>query len=286
MGGQNMCDVHLVLRRLVALRYDNLLQEGRHDWMHFLGTSKLEWAVLLTVIQRAVRKYVNPNFTISFDCASPFLATANGQVYFENVFEHDSKWSYRMAPSADDKKYSTDTRKWGTGVVADGIYPRWEDSPISDLLKMKDICIYKPGDLNKIGKEGKTSWDSFSYALLMGHNVWMHLTAVQEANRRFDAGEYPAMMRRSGGDYARFEDIVEAIFAAPDRATADAIVEEYDTYWMEIVGTRGFKGKKTKNARTQFNALFEFEETDSVQSTDDSVQLDTSALDLLENEQT
>jgi hypothetical protein len=281
-----MCDVHLVLKRLVALRYDNLLQEGKHDWMHFLGTSKLEWAVLLTVIQRAVRKYVNPNFTISFDCASPFLATANGQVYFENVFEHDSKWSYRMAPSADDKKYSTDTRKWGTGVVADGIYPRWEDSPLSNLLKMKDICYYKPGDLNKNGKEGKTSWDSFSYALLMGHNVWMHLTAVQEANRRFDAGEHPAMMRRSGGDYAKFEDIVEAIFAAPDRETAEAIIEMYDTYWMEIVGTRGFKGKKTKNARTQFNALFEFEEPDTVQPNDDSVQLDTSALDQLEHEQT
>jgi hypothetical protein len=56
MGGQNMCDVHLVLKRLVALRHDNLLQPGLHDWMHFLGTSKLEWAVLLTVIQRAVRK--------------------------------------------------------------------------------------------------------------------------------------------------------------------------------------------------------------------------------------
>ena len=309
MGGQNMCDVHLVLRRLVALRYDNLLQEGKHDWMHFLGTSKLEWAVLLTVIQRAVRKYVNPNFTISFDCASPFLATANGQVYFENVFEHDSKWSYRMAPSADDKKYATDTRKWSDGVVADGVYPRWEDSPISNMLKMKDICIYnagaaKPGvvltpenfqdptlydvlpDQNKNGKWGKTSWDSFSYALLMGHNVWMHLTAVQEANRRFDAGEHPAMMQRSGGDYAKFEDIVEAIFASPDRETAEAIIEMYDTYWMEIVGTRGFKGKKTKNARTQFNALFEFEETEAVQPSDDSVQLDTSALDLLENEQT
>jgi hypothetical protein len=279
MGGQNMCDVHLVLKRLVALRYDNLLQEGVHDWMHFLGTSKLEWAVLLTVIQRAVRKYINPAFTISFDCASPFLATANGQVYFENVFEHDSKWSYRMAPSADDKKYSTDTRKWSTGVVADGIYPRWEDSPLSNLLKMKDICIYKPGDVNKNGKEGKTSWDSFSYALLMGHNVWMHLTAVQEANRRFDAGEHPAMMRRSGGDYAKFEDIVEAIFAAPDRETSEAIIEKYDTYWMEIVGTRGFKGKKTKNARTQFNALFEFEEPDT-----DPDDLDLTKLDTLENE--
>ena len=306
MGGQNMCDVDLVLRRLVALRYDNLLQEGVHDWMHFLGTSKLEWAVLLTVIQRAVRKYVNPAFTISFDCASPFLATANGQVYYENVFKHDSKWSYRMGPSADDKKYATDTRKWSTGVVADGIYNNWQESPISDMLTMKDICIYKAGtpktgvvlteenfrdpalydvlpDVNKNGKWGKTSWDSFSYALLMGHNVWMHLTAVQEANQRFDAGERPAMMQRSTGDYAKFEDIVEAIFAAPDRQTAEDIIKLYDTYWMEIVGTRGFKGKKTKNARSQFHVLYTFDEPEV--DTEPEDQLQSEALQLLESEQ-
>ena len=70
MGGQNMCDVHLALKRLVALRYDGLLEKGVHDVMHFLGTSKLEWATLLTDIQRAVRKYHNENFTITFDCAS------------------------------------------------------------------------------------------------------------------------------------------------------------------------------------------------------------------------
>jgi hypothetical protein len=258
----------------------------------------LEWAVLLTVIQRAVRKYVNPAFTISFDCASPFLATANGQVYYENTFEHDSKWSYRMAPSADDKKYATDTRKWSDGIVADGVYPRWEDSPLSSLFVMKDICIYragtpKPGvvlteenfrdpdlydvlpDVNKNGKWGKTSWDSFSYALLMGHNVWMHLTAVQEANRRFDAGEHPAMMQRQGGDYAKFEDIVENIFAAPTREESEAIIKEYSNYWMEIVGTRGNKGKKTMNASTQFNALFEYEQTEQE-------DFDSSKLDKLE----
>jgi len=283
MGGQNMCDVHLVLRRLVALRYDNLLQPGVHDWMHFLGTSKLEWAVLLTVIQRAVRKYVNPSFTISFDCASPFLATANGQVYFENVFPNNGKWSYRMAPSADDKKYATDTRPWAQGVVADGIYDTWQDSPISRMLKMKDICIYGPNDVNKLGKIGKTSWDSFSYALLMGHNVWMHLTAVQEANRRFDAGEHPAMMQRNDGDYAYFEDIVEAIFAAPDRQTAEDIIESYSSYWMQIVGTRGFKGKKTMNARSQFNALFSFEEPEV--DNNDQDQLNSTALQQLEQEQ-
>ena len=36
--------------------------------------------------------------------------------------------------------------------------------------------------LNKINKEGKTSWDSFTYGMLMAHNVYMHIRAVQEAN--------------------------------------------------------------------------------------------------------
>ena len=49
-----MCDIHLALKRLVALRFDGLLEKGLHDFMHFLGTSKLEWATLLTDVQRAV----------------------------------------------------------------------------------------------------------------------------------------------------------------------------------------------------------------------------------------
>jgi hypothetical protein len=281
MGGQNMCDVHLVLKRLVALRHDNLLQQGKHDWMHFLGTSKLEWAVLLTVIQRAVRKYVNPNFTISFDCASPFLATANGQVYHHIDLAHNEKWCYRMSPIADDKKYSTDTRPYGTAVIADGLVDHFDESPLSRLLTMKDVCIYKPGDLNKIGKEGKTSWDSFSYALLMGHNVWMHLEAVQRANRTFDSGSWPYMMWNENGDHAHFADIVEAIFATDNRSESEAIIESYSRYWMDIIGTRGFKGKKAMNANTQFSALFDVEETE----VDSEVQLSLQALQELEQDQ-
>ena len=253
MGGQNMCDVHLILKRLVTLRYDNLLQEGVHDWMHFLGTSKLEWALLLTDIQRAIRKYVNPSFTISFDCASPFLATANGQVYHQIDLTHGEKWSYRMNPSADDKKYSTDTRSYGTATVQDGFWDHFDESPISQCLQMKDICIYKPGDLNKNGKEGKTSWDSFSYALLMGHNVWTHIEAVQRANREYDAGNYPTMMRYSGPGQERFKDIIDSIFSATDKQSALDIIEHYNKYWMEIVGTRGNKGKKAMNSHTMAN---------------------------------
>jgi hypothetical protein len=301
MGGQNMCDVHLVLRRLVALRHDNLLQEGVHDWMHFLGTSKLEWAVLLTDIQRAVRKYVNPSFTISFDCASPFLATANGQVYHHIDLPHNDKWCYRMSPIVDDKKYWNDTRSYRDGVLQDGLVDHFDESPISKHLRMKDICHYHPGIAktsvelngvafdpanmdhwtvppaqNKIGKTGKTSWDSFSYALLMGHNVWMHLEAVQRANREYDAGSWPAMMWNENGDHARFKDIVDAIFATADRAEAEAIIEHYDRYWMDIVGTRGFKGKKAKNAHTQFNTLFE---ADVAEEAPNDVDFDQTKLD-------
>jgi hypothetical protein len=253
MGGQNMCDVELVLKRIVSLKYDNLLQEGVHDWMHFLGTSKLEWAVLLTVIQRAVRRHINPAFTISFDCASPFLATANGQVYHHIDLPDQDKWCYRMSPIADDKKYATDNRAYGDVAIQDKLVDHFDESPISRMLKIRDVCYYKPGDVNKNGKEGKTSWDSFSYALLMGHNVWMHIEAVQRANREFDAGRRPAMMQWSHGNYVKFEDAVEEVFSAPSKQASLDVIQKYSNYWMEIVGTRGFKGKKALNAHTMAN---------------------------------
>jgi len=257
MGGQNMCDIHLVLKRLVALRFDGLLEKGVHDFMHFLGTSKLEWATLLTDIQRAVRKHHNPNFTVTFDCASPFLATANGQVYCQVETEDRSKWVYRMVPSIDDKKLATDTTAFAEAFVREGKHESFLDSPITTGLQAKDVCIYAPGDLNKIGKEGKTSWDSFSYAILMGHNVWMHINAVQEANRQYDAGKIPNMLINETFDRIMFRDIVEAVFSTDDKNTADAIIQEYSKYWMSIIGTRGATGKKTVNASTQFNNLFE-----------------------------
>ena len=281
MGGQNMCDVHLVLKRLVALRFDGLLEQGVHDVMHFLGTSKLEWATLLTDIQRAVRKYHNPNFMVTFDCASPFLATANGQIYCELETEDRSKWVYRMVPSIDDKAMSTDTTPFSTAFVREGKHRSFKNSPITDGLEAKDICIYGPGDLNKIGKEGKTSWDSFSYAIQMGHNVWSHINAVQEANRQYDAGHIPKMLVQEQFDRVLFRDVVEAVFATDKRDEANAVIEEFSKFWMAIPGTRGAIGKKTKNSGTYFSALFDIEDT--VEQPQE--ELDDTKLESLEDEQ-
>ena len=281
MGGQNMCDVHLVLKRLVSLRFDGLLEQGHQDWMHFLGTSKLEWALLLTDIQRAVRKYHNPNFTISFDCASPFLATANGQIYVQTETPDREKWLYRMLPSIDNKKYATDTRLFQDTVIQDGHFKSFTTSPIMDGVKTNEICVYAPGNLNRMGKENKTSWDSFTYAIMMGHNVWMHLNSVQEANRQYDTGLCPTMLVQEKFDRLYFKDVIDAIFATDDKDTALAVIEEFSSFWMSIIGTRGAVGKKTVNASTMFNSLFDAEEEEH--HIDDS-GLDESNLDNLENE--
>ena len=162
-----------------------------------------------------------------------------------------------MVPSIDDKKLATDTSAFSDAFVREGKHPSFLNSPITDGLQAKDVCIYAPGDLNKIGKEGKTSWDSFSYAILMGHNVWMHINAVQEANRQYDSGKIPNMLVQESFDRIMFRDIIEAIFASDNRDIAEAVVEEYSKYWMSIIGTRGAIGKKTVNASTQFSNLFE-----------------------------
>jgi hypothetical protein len=268
MGGQNMSDVELILRRLVQLRHDGLLEKGRHDWIHFLGTSKLEWAVLLSDIQRAIRKYHNENLTISYDCASPFLATANGQVYTNTELTPGAKWSYRMKPSIDDKKYARDTRTLRDALLQDNIFEDdddFEDSPISSRLLVNNICVYGIGDLNKLGKEGSTSWDSFSYALQMGHNVHRHIYAVQEANRRYDSGVRPEMMYatyfdkkqfRHYKDYQYFSEVVDAIFETSDKGKSDKLIQHFERYFRRIIGTRGNTGDKLVNPNTYFKEMF------------------------------
>jgi hypothetical protein len=308
MGGQNMCDVELVLKRIVTLHYDNLLQSGIHDVMHFLGTSKLEWATLLTDVQRAVRKHYNPTFMVTFDCASPFLATANGQIYTSVETPEQGKWTYRMVPSVDELKYATDTRGFKDAVLADGIFKNFEDSPLTDGLLVNDICTYAVGDVNKIGtikvlkggvdldKEGNplldadgnttvrgrdsTSWDSFSYAIQMGHNVWTHVNAVQEANRQYDAGNTPKMLLGSKFDQQSIRDMINEVFEQPTKELSLAKIIEYRAYWMQVPGTRGAIGKKTISAKPKFAELFDIEEP-----TVDNVELEETKLEELQDEQ-
>jgi hypothetical protein len=121
---------------------------------------------------------------------------------------------------------------------------------------------------------------------MMGHNVWMHVNAVQEANRQYDAGKIPAMLVQEKFDRLYFKDVIEAIFATSNKGEADAIVEEYSRFWMAIPGTRGATGKKTVNASTMFANLFDEVDSDTVQleHSEEFTEDETLKLDQLEAE--
>jgi hypothetical protein len=256
-GGQTKVDIHLTLKRMVDIIYDGLLQEGKHDLIHCLGVSILEYAVLFTDIQKAIRKYHNPKLQITFDCASPFFSAAKGLAYFNTSIEHNKKWSYSMEKTAENKNYATDTRSFRDTVINDGIHKVFTNSPITANMTISDLCYRGFGFIGQHGKETKTSWDTLSYTLIQGHNVYMHINAVQEANRQYEQGVLPKMIREPLSGLT-FGQIVEEVFSQKTRADSMKIIDAHSTLWMQMQsGSQGFSGKRTVNSRTNFNKFFE-----------------------------
>jgi hypothetical protein len=291
MGGANMCKMDVTLKRLITLREDNLLK-GK-DWMHFLGTAQLDWSCYLTLIQRQIRKHINENFTVSFDCASPFIATAHGLVYTTAVHT-PKRWSVIMDKAPDNKALS------GSDI------PFPFESEFGRRLTMGDIAYYDLGKrktdaelngakfdhlnpdhyhvvprLNKLGKiPNKTSWDSFAYALMMGHNVECHIRAVQRAQQLMDieiaktkdrlswkhwkkvkaqdmSDEYSDWVPRNILYFATF---VEDLFNTKTKNEAFEMIEQAIPFLKSLEGAR-LQGGPAANT---FGSLFELEQvTDS-----------------------
>jgi hypothetical protein len=263
-GSQIACDPHLTLKRLITARFDGLLEPGIHDWIHILGQSDFEWVLILSDLQRSIRKYHNPKMTVSYDCAGPFIAGAHGLLYYDHIRKNKGYWSFPMKRGFNNKKYATDTRSIKDAVLQDNIYESWVDSPITQRLKMNDFCHLGPTDLNRLGKIGTTSMDTFSYALLIAHNVWMHIETVQEANRQYANGNFPAVMstvttRKKAVifDRAYCSDIIDDIWATSDYGKAMKLIDHYSEYWMQFRGVRGNVGRYTKNSTTAFNHIFQ-----------------------------
>ena len=256
-GGQTKIDISLFLKRLVHIIHDDLLQPGVHDWIHCLGTSILEWSLIFSDTQRALRKHVNPNVTISFDCASPFFSAAKGLAYFNNTFEDRGKWSYQMEKTAENKNFSTDNRNFRAGVLAEGIHELFTDSPVTARMTMSDLCYRGVGFIGQHNKETKTSWDTLSYTLIQGHNVYQHIVAVQEANKKYDNGIIPKMIVREDFERVLYSDVVDKIIGAKDRQTALDLIEKYNFFWNQFKsGSQGFSGRKATNATTVYNDMF------------------------------
>jgi hypothetical protein len=155
-----------VLRRLLILRDQGLLAPPR-NWCHVLGVSTTEWAVCLTAIQRAIRASTNPDFTISFDSASPYVTGGRYNTYaIPPDFGTDRDgWLIRSA-------------KLPTGFAvanAKAPQPFPASSPIASMFTLQDLNP-RQGDF-----ERKTM-DMLGDQVLINHNVYVYVKAMIEAN--------------------------------------------------------------------------------------------------------
>jgi hypothetical protein len=294
-GGANMCKMDITLKRLMTLREDGLLK-GK-NWIHFLGTAQLDWSCYLTLIQRQIRKHINEELTISFDCASPFIATAHGLVY-TNAQHTPKRWSVIMDKAPDNK------------ALAGSDIPFPFESSIGRRLTMADIAYYNLGErktdaelngvkfdhlnpghyrvipkLNKLGKiPNKTSWDSFAYALMMGHNVECHIVAVQRAQQLMDielakvAGKltWKQWKKVKGSDMSDehsdwvprnilyFASLIEDLFNTKTKDEAFAMIENAGPFLRSLEGAR-LQGGPAQNT---FGSLFSFDDVTSSDEVD------------------
>lgn len=138
MGG-----IGRVLRRILLLRDEKLLDPPR-DHLHILRLSRVRWSPVVTAIQQAVRKTVNPNFTITFDSSSPYRMAGIGVTYAAlNTFGRDLKkeWSIPSASFPLGYGYANDPIARPLNRVWAGHLPKPLTSPIAQHLTVQDINV-------------------------------------------------------------------------------------------------------------------------------------------------
>lgn len=164
---EGMNGLESVLQMVLTMRDDNAFEKGQ-DWMHVLGVSQPTWAVLLTAMQRAIRKHcANEEFRISYDSASPFQAAGR----YQQVVRYP--------------KFTKDIASWAITMHAAPVNPIYADtgsryhfpysSPVGDLLTLNHLNI-------RGGEFQRGAYDTVSNHLLANHNLWVYVRGFLEAN--------------------------------------------------------------------------------------------------------
>jgi hypothetical protein len=238
-----------------------------------LGIGRLKWACYLTSIKRQLQKHYNPNINISFDAASPFVAAGGYALTYNYNYFTPQKLTYSMGKSIDNKDLKNSKLEMP------------HQGPIMERLSVGDICYMGANDANKNGKIGKTSWDTVSYLLVMAHNVYNHIQAVQETLRLADV-EYartsvdykdavgfgkkaPNLSEFIPNDILYFNNFVEVLF---DPATAMADKRQMivdNTTFLNSISFGGVEAARKAKSNDIFDTAEEIPDDDDMASLDD-----------------
>lgn len=161
-GGAMRTDFLHVAGMIVRIINDGLLGPERNR-LHFLGTSSLKSAVMLSAIQQALREHLgDDDLLITFDTSSPSKLTKNGEMF---GYADLSPKSFNM------RVFSP---------PANHVHANW-DSPfpiqssrISEVAKISDLCV--PAATRQYG------WDTLGLEIVKFHNTESLLRGIADAN--------------------------------------------------------------------------------------------------------
>jgi hypothetical protein len=84
------------------------------------------------------------------------------------------------------------------------------------------------------------------------------MNAVQEANRQYEQGVVPKMLMNEQFERVLFKDVIDEIFSKKTKQEAIDLIDANSRLWMQFQsGSQGISGKRTVNALTMFDQLFE-----------------------------
>lgn len=224
LAGHHKENFEMTLTRIIEMRDEGLLND--RDWMHFLGVGKLQNGCAYTTIQRCVRESINPNFTISYDVSSPFTTAAFGNVFLGYTLDKNA-WTMQASKMDGsrfirggeyvDKEGNTHYVErgdlagedfltvlrgfWDEKMSKDDTHSVFVETQIGKHLKVEDICY-------NVDPKYTSSWDVVSYAILMNHNVQVHLEAIFEAQDLYDKND----LDRVPSDLLELRDAIIEVF--------------------------------------------------------------------------
>jgi hypothetical protein len=230
LAGHHKENFEMTMTRIITMMDDGLI--CNKDWMHILGVGKLANGCVYTEMQRQIRKnqdHGNPNFTISYDVSSPFTTTAFGNLFLGYTLDR-SGWTIQSG-WIDGAEYlgeyvNANNEKIPAGAKAEHTFldelrlewdrkgleifdgkghgnSRFVETEISKNLQMRDICI-------NWEEKYTSTWDIATYAILMNHNLQVHLTGVFESQDIYDNAVAGSNLVPYG--LLRFKDIIPEIF--------------------------------------------------------------------------
>ena len=211
-GGEIKENMYLFLRMLLKLRDDHELDPGQ-DWVHVFAIERPKRAIAYSAIKRELNKS-NPELELTFDAAGyATLAVRTRQMFMSyNPFGND-KLNIVKAPYKKSTHPLSTVNVFGKKIkvgqikkfVSDcGEYFEDTYSPILSGQDSDDVVV--PWATSKAG------WDSVSNSLIVAHNLYVKIDAIQGANWRWKRFGHFSSEPHENHDIARLNHIIEEVF--------------------------------------------------------------------------